>query len=277
MRHSKISFLALAIICCFATIPAKAGIVQPSFAATDPESPVTPSVAASPYDGLLVMGAESHLVDWASVARDKRVKYVYLNVPSAPEAAYLKARKLLGLDTPEHHVGNPVGVGPVIKSPEEISAAADSMLVDNMRAAVAHGLEVGLCFPFVDTLSRVMVIRTMLRDIPVTLSTIAPMIDLPGDEAMDSHLVHRRIQIWSHALETSYKSKPVLKASREVCKSYLAPVLSTIYPICLVHPDGPGMRQYPSPYTGGIPVLPQPGTTAPSSGIIAYPIWVKAD
>ena len=249
MRHSKILLLALAIITVGTTS---------LFAKT----PVTPGSTTSPYDGLLVIGAESHLVDWAAVARDPKVKYVYLNVPSAPEAAYLKARKLLGLDTPGDNGGIPVETGSVIQSPEEISAAADSMLVRNMRAATEHGLGVGLCFPFVDTLSRVMVIRTMLRDIPVNLSTIAPMIDLPRDESMDTHIVHRRIQIWSNALETSYNDKPVLKATREVCKGYLAPVLSTIYPICLVHPDGPGMRQYPTPVVlNGV------------KDVVVYPLW----
>ncbi len=207
----------------------------------------TPRKGAAPYDGLRISGASAQMIDWQAVKNDGNVKYVYLDVPvSAVGAAFVKARKTLGLPTDSEA---DIAVATAAE-------AADTTLIRNMRAAREAGLGVGLCFSFVDTLSRSFVIRTMLRNIPAGLSTKAPMIDIPASEAQDRSIMHRRLQIWTNALNAAYGSKPVLMATREVCKAYLAPVLSTIYPICLVHPEGPGMRQYPTPYSGPVTALP---------------------
>ncbi len=217
----------------------------------------TPRKGTAPYDGLRISGASAQMIDWQAVRSDSNVKYVYLDVPvSAVDAAFVKARKTLGLPTD----------GEADVAIAAAAEAADSMLVCNMRAAREAGLGVGLCFSFVDTLSRSFVIRTMLRNIPAGLSTKAPMIDIPASESQDRSVMHRRLQIWTNALNGAYGHKPVLMATREVCKAYLAPVLSTIYPICLVHPEGPGMRQYPDTGSGHTSyVFP--------AGIAAFRIW----
>lgn len=238
----------------------------------------TPVKGGTPYDGLRISGACSILIDWQAVRHDASVRYVYLDVPaSAIDAAYVKARNILGLPT-----GSETDA-----AIQAASTEADSMLVRNMRAAHEAGLEVGLCFPFADTLSRSFIIRTMLRNIPAGLSSKAPMISIPAGEKEDRTVMHRRLQIWTNALDGFYGRKPVLMATREVCKAYLAPVLSTIYPICLVHPEGPGMRQYTSPYPKAIPVLTEEsadglagaaaasglGLPGAAESLVAFPIW----
>lgn len=213
-----------------------------------------PLKEAPAYDGLRIAGADRQMVGWAALkARDANVRYVYLDVPAmAEDEAYAKAsEKLFGSSS----------------GPAEVS---DPILEHNLRSALEQGLEVGLCFPFVDTLSRVFIIRAMLTDIPAELNTLAPMIHIPANESMDRRTVHHRLQLWSEVLNKFYSKKPVFNATREVCKGYLAPVLSTNYPICLTHPEGPGMRQYPTPYSG-------PAASELPDGITAYPLLTETE
>ena len=79
---------------------------------------------------------------------------------------------------------------------------------------------------------------------------MSPMVSVPQDRSFERKILHRWIQIWANVLNKHYGEQPILKANRENCKDYLAPVLTSTYRICLAFPEygGSYMMQNPEPY-----------------------------
>lgn len=171
-----------------------------------------PKKKAFAYDGLILSSAKEHVIDWESIAADKKLSYVYFEVPC-----------------------------PVSDT---------ATLRENVAQARAKGLKTGMCFTFTDSLLNVNDILNHLLSVPREHSQIAPMISVPQDRSFERSIIHRRIQIWANVLKKNYGEQPILKANRENCKDYLAPVLTSTYRICLVFsdPSGSFMLQHPNPY-----------------------------
>ena len=171
-----------------------------------------PKKKAFVYDGLILSSAKEHIIDWESLAADKHLGYVYFEVPC-----------------------------PVSDT---------ALLRENVALAQAKGLKTGMCFTFTDSLFNLSDILDHLLSVPGELSQISPMISVPQDRSFERSIIHRRIQIWANVLKKHYGEQPIIKANRENCKDYLAPVLTSTYRICLVFtdPSGSFMLQHPNPY-----------------------------
>lgn len=182
-----------------------------------------PKKKAFNYDGLILYPTTEHVLDWERIAADKKLSYVYFEVP-CPVSDTATLRK-------------------------------------NVALARAKGLKTGMCFTFTDSLLNVNDILNHLLSVPREHSQIAPMISVPQDRSFERSIIHRRVQIWANVLKKNYGEQPILKANRENCKDYLAPVLTSTYRICLVFsdPSGSFMLQNPNPYP------------TPDPNLIAYP------
>ncbi len=170
------------------------------------------------HDGLILSPTTEHVLDWDKLAADKRVHYVYFEVPTTCDTAILR---------------------------------------ENMALAQAKGLKTGFCFVFTDSLQKVSAIVSHLNGVPKEFSQVSPMISLPDGCTFDRRGLHRLIQIWANVINKHYGEQPILKANRENCKDYLAPVLTSTYRICLVFAEGKGsyMLQNPEPYRTADPEL----------------------
>ena len=181
------------------------------------------------YDGLILSTAKEHVLDWDKLAADKKVTYVYFEIPF-----------------------------PVCDT---------AILKKNVQQAREHGLKTGVCYSFTDSLQNVIDILDHLLTIPTDVSQIAPMISIPEGRTFERRALHRCIQIWANVLKKHFGEQPVLKATRENCKDYLAPVLTSTYRICLVFTDpcGSYMLQNPDPYP------------TPDPDLVAYPCRVMPE
>lgn len=188
-----------------------------------------PRKKAFAYDGLILSLAREHVLDWESISADKHLGYVYFEIP--------------------------------------FPASDTAMLRQNVLKAQALGLKTGMCFTFTDSLQNLNGILDHLRCIPTDFSQITPMISVPQERPFERRVIHRWIQIWANVLNRTYGEQPILKASRENCKDYLAPVLTSTYRICLVFtdPSGSYMLQHPNPYS------------TPDTDLTAYPCRVTAE
>ena len=178
------------------------------------------------YDGLILSTSTEHLLDWDRLAADKKLNYVYFEIP--------------------------------------FPACDTSILRENVLEARARGLKTGLCFTFSDSLQNVTSIRNHLSSIPADLSQVSPIISIPEGRKFERRVIYKWIQVWANVLNYTYKEQPVLKATREQCKDYLAPVLTSTYRICLVFNEVAGsyMLQNPEPYP------------TPDADLVAYPCRV---
>ena len=185
-------------------------------------SAAAPKKKAFAYDGL-ILNAKEQVIDWEKLASDKRISYVYFEIP--------------------------------------FPACDTAILRENVLCAQAKGLKTGVCFTFTDSLQKVSGVLDHLRTVPREFSQMSPMISVPQDRQFDRNIIHRWIQVWANVINRRYGEQPILKANRENCKDYLAPVLTSTYRICLVFdaPSGSFMLQSPDLYT------------ALASDIIAYP------
>ena len=167
--------------------------------------------------------------DWERLSADKRLGYVYFEIPCP--------------------------------------ACDTALLRENVLQARARGLKTGMCFTFTDSLLNVNEILGHLLSVPMDLSEVSPMISVPQERSFERSIIHRRIQIWANVLKKNYGEQPILKASRENCKDYLAPVLTSTYRICLVFtdPSGSYMLQHPNP------------NSTPDTDLTAYPCRVTAE
>ena len=181
------------------------------------------------YDGLILSTAKEHVLDWGKLAADKKVTYVYFEVP--------------------------------------FPLCDTAMLKKNVRQAREYGLKTGVCYSFTDSLQNVIDILDHLLTIPTDVSQIAPMISIPEGRTFERRALHRWIQIWANVLKKHFGEQPILKATRENCKDYLAPVLTSTYRICLVFtdPSGSYMLQSPEPYP------------TPDLGLVAHPCRVMPE
>lgn len=181
------------------------------------------------YDGLILSFTKEHVLDWERLSADKRLGYVYFEIPCP--------------------------------------ACDTALLRENVLQARARGLKTGMCFTFTDSLLNVNEILGHLLSVPMDLSEVSPMISVPQERSFERSIIHRRIQIWANVLKKNYGEQPILKASRENCKDYLAPVLTSTYRICLVFtdPSGSYMLQHPNPYS------------TPDTDLTAYPCRVTAE
>ena len=171
-----------------------------------------PKKKAFVYDGLVISSTREHILDWEKLAADKHLTYVYFDIP--------------------------------------FPACDTAILRQNVIGAQAQGLKTGVCFTFTDSLQTVNGILDHLRSIPVDLSEISPMISVPQERTFERKTIHRWIQVWANVIKKHYGEQPILKANRENCKDYLAPVLTSTYRICLVFPEygGSYMMQNTTPY-----------------------------
>ena len=191
-------------------------------------SAAVPKKKAFVYDGLILSAVTEHVLDWEGLAADKKLEYVYFEIP--------------------------------------FPACDTAVLRENVAGARAHGLKTGMCFTFTDSLQSVNGILDHLGMIPRELSELAPMISLPDGCSFERRALHRWIQVWANVLKKSYGEQPVLKANRENCKDYLAPVLTSTYRICLVFPEygGSYMMQNTTPYP------------TPDAQLVAYPCYIPS-
>ena len=182
-------------------------------------SAVVPRKKAFVYDGLIISAAREHIMDWETIAADKKLSYVYFEIP--------------------------------------YPACDTSILRENALGAQARGLKTGICFTFTDSLKTVSDVVNHLGSLPKEISQIAPMISIPEGRTFERRTLHRWMQIWANVLKKHYGEQPILKATRENCKDYLAPVLTSTYRICLVFPEygGSYMLQNPEPYHTSDPEL----------------------
>lgn len=182
-------------------------------------SAATPKKKAFVYDGLILSPRTEHVLDWEKIAADKHVTYVYFEIP--------------------------------------FPACDTALLRRNVEEAAAHGLKTGMCFTFTDSLQTVSGVIGHLRRIPKEFSQMSPMVSVPQDRSFERKTLHRWIQIWANVINKHYGEQPILKANRENCKDYLAPVLTSTYRICLVFPEygGSYMMQNPEPYATTDPEL----------------------
>ena len=182
-------------------------------------SAAVPKKKAFVYDGLILSNAKEQVLDWEKIAADKHITYVYFEIP--------------------------------------FPSCDTAILRKNVMEARAQGLKTGMCFSFTDSLQTVNGIVGHLRRIPASFSEVAPMISVPQERAFERTVIHRWIQIWANVLKRHYGEQPILKANRENCKDYLAPVLTSTYRICLVFtdPSGSYMLQNPEPYPTADPEL----------------------
>lgn len=174
-------------------------------------SSAAPKRKAFKYDGLILHSAKEHIMDWESIAANKQLNYIYFEIP--------------------------------------FPACDTAALRKNVQKAQDLGLKTGMCFTFTDSLKSISGVLDHLRSIPRELSQLAPMISVPQDRGFERQLIHRWIQIWANVLNRNYGEQPILKADREDCKNYLAPVLTSTYRICLVFTESGGsyMLQHPEP------------------------------
>ena len=180
------------------------------------------------YDGLILCPTTEHVFDWDRIAADKDVKYVYFEIPYPM------------CDT--------------------------ALLRENVAEARSHGLKTGMCFDFTDSLQKVTPLFEHFRSVPKDLSQISPMISVPEGSSFERSVIHKWIQIWGNVIKSIYGEQPILKANREDCKDYLAPVLTSTYRICLVFPEAGGsyMIQNPAPISTYDPaVIAYPCLTVP--------------
>ena len=182
-------------------------------------SAAVPKKKAFVYDGLLLSSVKEHVLDWEKLAADKKIGYVYFEVPF-----------------------------PVCDT---------AILRENVIKAREHGLKTGMCFTFTDSLQNVIDILDHLLTVPKSLNQISPMISVPDGRTFDRRILHRWIQVWANVLKKHYGEQPILKADRENTKDYLAPVLTSTYRICLVFTEygGSYMMQNPEPYPTADPEL----------------------
>ena len=169
-----------------------------------------PKKKAIVYDGLILSLQTEHVLDWEQIASDKHIRFVYFEIP--------------------------------------FPACDTAVLRENVALAQAHGLNTGMCFTFTDSLQNVNGVLDHLGGISKGFSQITPMIAVPTGRTFDRRVIHRWIQIWANILSHNYGEQPILKATREICKEYLAPVLTSTYRICLVSAENaPYMTQHPNP------------------------------
>ena len=182
-------------------------------------SAAVPKKKAFVYDGLILSPITEHVLDWEKLAADKHVTYVYFEIP--------------------------------------FPACDTTMLRENVVKAQEQGLKTGVCFTYTDSLQTVNGILDHLRGIPRDISQISPIISVPDTRTFDRKILHRWIQVWANVIKKHYGEQPILKANRENCKDYLAPVLTSTYRICLVFPEygGSYMMQNPEPYANSDPEL----------------------
>ena len=178
------------------------------------------------YDGLILSTAKEHVLDWDKLAADKKVTYVYFEIPF-----------------------------PVCDT---------AILKENVQQAQDHGIKTGVCYTFTDSLQNVIDILDHMLTVPKDISQITPMIAVPEGRTFDRRTLHRWIQVWANILKKRHDEQPILKANRENCKDYLAPVLTSTYRICLVFSEVKGsyMLQNPEPYP------------TPDADLVAYPCRV---
>ncbi len=192
-------------------------------------STAAPKKKAFKYDGLILRSVQEHVLDWDGIAADKHLSYVYFEVP--------------------------------------FPAGDTALLRKNIQGAQAHGLKTGMCFTFTDSLRHVSDVLDHLLGVPWDLCEMSPMISIPTERKFERRVIHRWIQIWANVLNRNFGEQPILKSSREDCKDYLAPVLTSTYRICLVFsdPSGSFMLQHPNPYP------------TPDADITAYPCRVMPE
>ena len=174
-------------------------------------STAAPKKKAFKYDGLILRSVQEHVLEWDGIAADKHLSYVYFEVP--------------------------------------FPAGDTALLRKNIQGAQAHGLKTGMCFTFTDSLRHVSDVLDHLLGVPGDLCEMSPMISIPTERKFERRVIHRWIQIWANVLNRNLGEQPILKADREDCKDYLAPVLTSTYRICLVFadPSGSYMLQHPEP------------------------------
>ena len=192
-------------------------------------SAAVPRKKAFVYDGLILSAASRSAVDWDRIAADKKIGYVYFEIP--------------------------------------FPASDTAALRQNVLAAQARGLKTGMCFTFTDSLQKVSAVLDHLGSVARELSEVSPMISIPEGGSFERRTLHRWIQVWANVINRRYGEQPVLKANREDCKDYLAPVLTSTYRICLVftEPAGSYMLQSPERYKSEEP------------GLVAYPCRVMPE
>ena len=170
-----------------------------------------PKKKAFNYDGLILSPQTEHVLDWEKLSADKHLSYVYFEIP--------------------------------------FPACDTAVLRENVSKAQDLGLKTGMCFTYTDSLQNVSSILDHLRTVPRDLSQMAPIISIPEGIKFERRILHRWIQVWANVLNKHYGEQPILKANRENCKDYLAPVLTSTYRICLVFTEGGSyMIQNPNPY-----------------------------
>ena len=166
------------------------------------------------YDGITVSGALEKVLDWDSITEDKKIKYVYFDI-----------------------------------TVDSTALADTSSIVKNVSLAREKGLKTGMSFVFNDKYKSVYWIKEYLTVISPKNSDIAPIIAIPEESGYDRRVVHRYAQIWANVLKKFYGEDPILRASRDDCRAFLAPVLTTHYRICLLSDEPFGyMIQHTKPY-----------------------------
>ena len=98
-------------------------------------------------------------------------------------------------------------------------------------------------------------------------SDITPIVAIPEESGYDRKVVHRYAQVWANVLKKFYGEDPILRASRDDCRAYLAPVLTTHYRICLLSDEPFGyMIQHTKPYDRTL-----------GTGIRAFPTFLTGE
>lgn len=170
------------------------------------------------YDGITVTGALENVLDWDAISSDKKIKYVYFDIQV-----------------------------------DSASLADTSAIVKNVSLAREKGLKTGMSFVFNDKFKSVYWIKEYLTAISPKNSDIAPIVAIPEESGYDRRIVHRYAQIWANVLKKFYGEDPILRASRDDCRAFLAPVLTTHYRICLLSDEPFGyMIQHTKPYERSI-------------------------
>ncbi len=184
------------------------------------------------YDGIVISGALENVLDWESISSDKKIKYVYFDIQV-----------------------------------DSASLADTSAIIKNVSLAREKGLKTGMSFVFNDAVKSVYWIKEYLTTISPKNSDITPIVAIPEESGYDRKVVHRYAQVWANVLKKFYGEDPILRASRDDCRAYLAPVLTTHYRICLLSDEPFGyMIQHTKPYARTL-----------GSGIQAFPTFLTGE
>ena len=184
------------------------------------------------YDGIVISGALENVLDWESISSDKKIKYVYFDIQV-----------------------------------DSASLADTSAIIKNVSLAREKGLKTGMSFVFNDAVKSVYWIKEYLTTISPKNSDITPIVAIPEESGYDRKVVHRYAQVWANVLKKFYGEDPILRASRDDCRAYLAPVLTTHYRICLLSDEPFGyMIQHTKPYDRTL-----------GTGILAFPTFVTGE